>query len=397
MIILIVSSVFPPEPVVSAMMSYDIAMRLCALGNKVVVVTPSPSRPLNYVFKEEKKVFPFEHIVLDSYTYPESHIIGRTRESISFGKAVARFISEYPDSIDCIYANTWPLFSQLAIARSAKKKAIPFYIHEQDVYPESYCFKIPGLLGRLLYKVLIPIDKYVQWHARGLIVISPAMIDTLSQTRKVKKEKYTLVRNWQEDQRFINAYRPVNDNDTGCHFMYLGSINPTANVTMIIEAFATITTPKCKMSIIGNGPEKSHCEEVAKVVGVDISFGSVNPDLVAEKQRSADVLVLCLKKGVAKTATPSKLTAYMLTGRPIIASVDFDSDCANIINEAKCGIVVEPDNVDALGDAMQTMANTSIEEKNIKGRKAFDYAVKHLSKEQNLKILANILMNNGIG
>ena len=77
--IVIVSCVFPPEPVVSATLSYDIAMRLCALGKEVVVVCPRPSRPLNYAFDESKKDYPFEQVVLDSYVYPESRILGRTR------------------------------------------------------------------------------------------------------------------------------------------------------------------------------------------------------------------------------------------------------------------------------------------------------------------------------
>ena len=107
--ILIVSAVFPPEPVVSAMLSYDIAMRLCEMGKEVVVVCPKPSRPLDYVFDETEKDYPFERVVLESYVYPESRIIGRTRESYSFGKAIERFIVNYPHRIDAIYANTWAL------------------------------------------------------------------------------------------------------------------------------------------------------------------------------------------------------------------------------------------------------------------------------------------------
>ena len=94
---------------------------------------------------------------------------------------------------------------------------------------------------------------------------------------------------------------------------------------------------------------------------------------------------------MAKTATPSKLTAYMLSGRPIIASVDFDSDCANIIKEAGCGLVVEPDNEIALSNAIHELSQKSVEELNEMGKAAFDYAVEHLSKERNLSILTNLI------
>ena len=93
--------------------------------------------------------------------------------------------------------------------------------------------------------------------------------------------------------------------------------------------------------------------------GIGIAFGTVTPSEVAAKQSEADILVLCLKKGVAQTATPSKLTAYMLTGRPIVASVDTDSDCADIIRSTGCGIVVEPDDEDQLREAIVSLSEMS--------------------------------------
>lgn len=391
--VLLVTAVFPPEPVVSAMLSYDIAMKLCSIGCKVVVVSPNPTRPLNYVFQTEHPKYPFEHYVLDSYTCPESRIWGRTRESISFGKAVSRFLREYPEKIDCIYANTWALFSQRLLAKIASDKNIPFVIHEQDIYPESYCSKLPIIVGKILYNLLSPIDKYVQRKAAKIFVISPSMTDYLSKSRGVKKNQYILARNWQNDKTFINAYKPLGDKvKDEFHLMYLGSINPTANVTLILKALGKLQDATIDLSIVGNGPEKENCQGLAQELGLDVLFDVVMPECVAEKQSEADALVLCLKKGVAKTATPSKLTAYMFSGRPIIASVDLDSDCANIIREAGCGIVVPPDNMDALAIAISTLSQKGVNELNVMGCKAYNYALNNLSKENNLQIIVDEIL-----
>ena len=387
--ILIVSAVFPPEPVVSAMLSYDIAMRLCEMGKEVVVVCPKPSRPLDYVFDETEKDYPFERVVLESYVYPESRIIGRTRESYSFGKAIEQFIVNYPHRIDAIYANTWALFSQHSLAKTAVKKHIPYFIHEQDIYPESYCVRLPKPLNSLLYKILAPIDTYVQRNATRIFTISPTMITYLSASRGIEKECFVLARNWQDDATFIESYKPLVKKSECCHIMYLGNVNPTANVTLVIDAMSHLDKEKFHLSIIGNGPDKEHCQEMGKALGMDITFGSVAPAEVASKQSEADILVLCLKKGVAKTATPSKLTAYMLTGRPIIASVDTDSDCADIIRATGCGMVVEPDNEEELRKAITTLAAMPSEELSKMGMTAFDYAKAHLSKETNLKIITD--------
>ena len=390
--ILIVSCVFPPEPVVSATLSLDIVEKLCALGKDVVIVCPRPSRPLNYVFDNSKKNHPFELKVLDSYVYPESKIIGRARESYSFGKAVERFIKDYPHPIDAIYANTWALFSQRSTAKSAQKRGIPFFIHEQDIYPESYCTKLPQWLGTTLYKLLLPIDTYVQRSAVKIFAISPAMIPHLSKTRKIAPERYVLVRNWQDDTTFISNYKPLSKKGNVCEIMYLGNINPTANVTMIVRAVSKLDRNKFHLSIIGNGPDKEICQKMDEEAGTGISFGAVAPSEVAAKQSEADILVLCLKKGVAQTATPSKLTAYMLTGRPIVASVDPDSDCAEIIRSTGSGIVVKPDNEDLLREAIVNLSEMPEATLRQMGASAFAYAKARLSKEGNLKIITDIII-----
>ena len=391
--ILIVTAVFPPEPVVSAYLSFDIANMIHQAGKEVVVLSPKPSRPLNYMSLDATERLPFEHIIADSFVCPQSKILGRFRESYSYGRATYKYIKEHREEIDVVYGNTWPLFSQYYLAKAAMKYGIPYYVHMQDIYPESYCYKMPKVLGELLSALLIPMDKFVLQKAKGVFVISPAMKSYLAKSRSLEDSKVLLVRNWQDDKAYIEAYKPIKEKHESTNVMYLGSINPTANVTLILQAIAGVDKEKYHLSILGNGPEKDSCQELAKLLGIEATFGTVTPDQVAIKQREADILILCLKKGVAQTATPSKLTAYMLTGRPIVASVDLDSDCANIIREAGCGLVVEPENEKALIEAIKEIAQKDTAELNSLGRAAFEFAKTHLSKERNLKILVDKLIN----
>ena len=391
--VLLVSCVYPPEPVVSARLSSDIRNAIIQNGCRIKVFHPRPTRPEGFDFKRAENI-DGDEVIAESYTCPASSLLGRFRESISFGVATFNYIKEHTNDFAAIYANTWPLFSQYYLATAAIKYKIPYYIHVHDIYPESYCHKMPKVLGKLLYNLLIPIDKYVLRNAKGVFTISPAMKNYLAKSRGIEDSKVLLVRNWQDDKAYIEAYKPIGEKHEKTNMMYLGSINPTANVTLILQAVAGLNKEKYHLSIIGNGSEKEHCQELAKQLGIEAFFDTVTPEQVAAKQSEADVLVLCLKKGVAQTATPSKLTAYMLTGRPIIASVDLDSDCANIIREAGCGVVVEPENKDALSEAIKTLAGKSVDEMNSLGKSAFEYAKSHLSKDRNLKILVDTLLAN---
>ena len=393
--ILIVSCVFPPEPVVSASLSYDIALKLHQDGNNVVVVSPRPSRPLNYVFPNEKMQLPFEHQVLESYICPPSKIIGRFRESISFGRATKRYIKQHHVEIDVIYANTWPLFAQYFLAKAARKYNIPYYINVQDVYPEQFKKRVTPIVGKFISSCLLPIDRYVLRNAKGVVAISPSMQKYLVVSRDLDFEKIHVVRNWQDDTIFEECYIEILQTEKrSTHFMFLGSINPTVDLEFVLETFSQVDKYSYKLSIIGNGSSKDSCISKASELGVNVLFGAVAPNEVPNKQAEADVLILSLQKGVAKTATPSKLTAYLYSGRPVIACVDTDSDTANIIRDSGCGLVVPSGDTDGLLGAINTMSALSTEEKNQMGKQGLDYARKELSRQKNLQKIIDIIMSS---
>ena len=200
--ILLLSSVFPPEPVVSASIVYDLAVALSEKWD-VKVVTPKPSRPMGFSFKEEYiENEGFEHIVLPSFTYPKSKIIGRMLESFIFGKHAAKYIKRNRKEIRCIYLNTWPLLAQYLIVKASKKYSIPSVIHVQDIYPESLLDKLP-LFKRLIFKFLLPIDKYIQKNSSKVVTISPKMKNILFTTRNMEENKIDVVHNWQNEEKFI--------------------------------------------------------------------------------------------------------------------------------------------------------------------------------------------------
>ena len=82
----------------------------------------------------------------------------------------------------------------------------------------------------------------------------------------------------------------------------------------------------------------------------------------------------------------------MFSKKPIIASVDMDSDSARVINEAKAGWVIEPENIDMLIDAMREASLTKKSELELKGENGFNFAMKNLSKKNNLKQLVKVIL-----
>ncbi len=184
--ILIISAVFPPEPLVSSMMSADIASSLAVYHN-VTVLCPTPSRPEGYQFDNKDVVSnrPYKVEYLKSYVCPKSQILGRFRESVSFGEHCVKFIEENEKEIDIIYVNSWPLFSQKIIVKCAKYHKINCILHIQDIYPESLAKKLPLFLNKVVMSLFKPMDRYSLLNSSHILGNSKPMIDYLSKLEKL--------------------------------------------------------------------------------------------------------------------------------------------------------------------------------------------------------------------
>jgi len=387
--ILIISAVFPPEPVVSSKLSFDIAKSL-SKNNCVTVISPFPSRPFGFHFNKESPNKDFKHIHLGSYICATSSVFGRFKESYSFGKYCQNYIRVNCEKIDVIYANTWPLLAQFFTVRAAKKFNIPIIIHVHDIYPESLSNKIP-VFKTLLNFILLPIDKFVLNNATKIIAISNNMKNYLINTRKIVKDKIFVVQNWQDVNNFIE-YRLSNKLDVISNkpftFMYLGNIGPVAGVDLLLEAFFKADLKNSRLVIAGSGSMKEILKKNAFELKLDtIEFWDVPDGKVPEIQNQADVMLLPIKKGAASSSIPSKLPAYMFSEKPIIACVDEGSDTELAINLSKCGWVLPAENVESLVIKMKEISKTSPAKLKERGINGFEYALTNLSKKNNLSKL----------
>ena len=390
--ILIISAVFPPEQVTSAFLNYDLAHEL-AKKYDVTVLTPYPTRPIGAKFESsEVDDKSFKTILIDSYTNPESNLLGRFRESIDMGRKCAYWIKKHHDEIDFVYDTAWQLFGVAIVARMAKRYSIPYLVVVQDIYPECLLTQgnKPKIVQKLVMGLLKPIDIYYQRHAEIVRTISDEMADYLSTTRKLPRDKYLVVNNWQNDEDF-DEYQNVIPKGI-MRFVFVGSINLHANVDLIIKAFADAKIPNSELILYGGGNRKDYCVELVKQMGLkNVLFDFVRRDQIAKVQSQASVLVLALPSGNGNLCLPSKMTSYMLSGKPILASVDQDSATTRYIMDAQCGLSVEPDSIPSLVEGFKKMADMSNEQLQFYADNSRKFAKQHLTREANLRIVCQAI------
>lgn len=402
--ILIITGVFYPEPVVSAGLMRDLAMEL-SKEYEVTVLRPRPSRPMGFKIPEYScEQFPFEVIETDSYIHPASSIIGRGRESYSMGRCCVKYIEQHHDEICFIYNAPWHMFGRNMIAKAALKYDIPYITPVQDIYPESLLSKLPkiSILRKIVNEILLPSDKFLLSKASRVHTISEKMVDYLSRTRNLEKSHFVIVRNWQEESDFVEYAKNHQETQQEVKpftFMYMGNVGPLAGIDVLFDAMKEAKLPNARLVVAGSGPAKKSLMEKAKTYkDCQIEFWNVPAGKVPETQSKADVMCLPVKKGFAMSSIPSKLPAYMFSKKPVLASVDPESDTAMCIHENHAGWVAQPEDIASIAEAMRQAYSSSHEDLKKKGENGFAFAIENLSRTKNLQKLYNacidVIKNN---
>ncbi len=407
--IVIVSAVYPPEPVVSASLAWDLAHFLVDQGNKVTVLCPQPSRPLNNRFGQYKAPgSPIETnesgimvVRLPSFVSPQSKLFSRLFESYSFGRYVCKYLKKHKISPDVIYVNSWPLLGQTLIVNYAKKNSIPIVLQIMDVYPESLLNKIPKFLSKLIAFPLLKLDQWIARQASSISVISENMRRTYIVSRKIQPDKVVTTNLWQDEILFEplpNRHDACSHYDVPEHmftFLYLGNIGPVAGVDFLIKAFHKANLETAQLLIVGGGSSRDECRDLANRLSTKNVWFISDPEVanVALLQSMAHVCLLPLKIGAGLSSIPSKLPAYMLSAKPILATVDIDSDTANAIHDAQCGWVGEPEDEGWLIAKMTELSSFTDGQLAEYGQHGKEYGLVHFSKKIGVEKLSKIVLN----
>lgn len=405
--VVIVNAVYPPEPVVSAQMGRDLAVYLAAKDTCVTVLCPFPSRPLgtNYaafkltghpLVRSEEGV---TVVRLPSFAEPRSRLLSRMLESWSFGCQVRFYLQRYLPNVDVIYANTWPLFSQVLLAWYCIQRNIPLVWHIQDLYPEALLVKLPRYVSKMIARPLIFLDRWLVRQAQQTVVLSKGLRQVYLENRGLPADKVTTVSNWLDERQFerlperAEGCKQYNVSERKFTFLYLGNIGSVAGVEFLIKAFHAARLKNAQLVIVGDGSAKAGCIELAKrLQETNVQFIS-DPEVanVPLLQSLAHICLLPLRKGAALSSIPSKLITYLFSGKPVLATLDAESDTARCIREGQCGWVGEPEQASWLSCKMAEVVTLSPQVLEAMGQRGRIYGLKHFSKAFGVRQLANII------
>ena len=360
-----------PEILAASHMAHDLNTAYQEEGITTEVYVPTPTRGVDGATRKKYAKMKYQEMYGGFY---QIHRFSMFREGrnpllralryclcsvIQYGKGTGA------KNIDLIYCSSTPptqgVLCGLVKKKLSKKykRQVPFVYNLQDVFPDSLVTAGFTKEGSLMWKIGRKVEDYTYKSADKIIVISQAMKRNIL-AKGVPEEKIAVISNWidtdavqpvaKENNRLFEEFSIDREKFT---VVYAGNFGAAQGAQVILEAAELL--PEVQFVIFGGGAEFEQAKKQAESLPNVIVNGLLPVERVPEVYSLGDVCLITCKKGVGNSGMPSKTWSIMGCGTPIIAAFDTDSELSEIVTQAGAGICTEPEDPQALAEAIRTM------------------------------------------
>lgn len=360
--ILNLESGFPPE-LVSGRLSYEFARELAERGHKVVVVTGFPRKlwVKEQLLLPKAKFFYWERMgkVLVLRCWPQfkgKSLLSRAFESLVLPLSLfaGAFVTGKKGVIHCQSPPLPLAFSACVLKRLTRT---PLVLRIQDIHPDALV-KIGLIKNKLLIKTLETLEKFVYCSADHITVIADGYKKNIL-SKGINPEKVTLIPNWADLEQTETAPK----NDSVAHNLvngkfvvtYAGTMSWPQDLETAIEAANLLRNHEnISFLFVGEGIKKEILMKRAHELKLDnVKFMPLQPrEVYFQILHASSACLVPLRKSYNSPTAPSKMLEIMANRKPIIANVPINSEVHKIVNQAKCGVWVEPENPQALSQVV---------------------------------------------
>ncbi len=274
--------------------------------------------------------------------------------------AVASAIGVRGEPVDAVLAVSPPLTLGAAGYLIARARAAAFVFNVQDVYPDV-AVELGVLRNRFVIEAATRLERFCYEKADKVTVLSDGLRDNVgarTDPAKVRVIPNFVDIDWIKPEPIENAYRAEFGLQGKKVVMYAGNVGLSQSMDMVLDsAMALEYDPDIVFVINGGG---AVLEEVARRArGLpNVRFvGMQPPARLPQVLGAADVHLVPLKKGLARSSVPSKVYSILAAERPLVASVDEGSEVALLVERANAGFAVAPGDAEAQTKAIRRLVD----------------------------------------
>jgi len=368
--ILVLTLVFPPDNVSTAVILGELSTDLGAAGHEVTVVTTVPhyNRDLNAETRQPlvRKWGPL--LSCSEFHGIQVLHVGMPRKS---GRVFSRLLAwsqfhvlsliaavALVRRVDVILAPSPPLTIGLCAWLLACLYRAPYIYNVQELYPDI-AIALGAVKRRSIIRVLLALERFVYARARIITVIAPRMRRRILD-KGVSDDKVRLIPNFVD----VHDMAPLSRGNGFKHehrihepfvVSYAGNMGPAQGLEIVLHAAALLRHDQGLLFLlVGDGSSRSTLMAMARDRGLsNVRFLPYQPyRVVPQIYAASDLCLVSLALNTGSDAIPSKVYRIMACARPVLACADADSDLAELVRTTGAGMIVPPGSAEALAQAV---------------------------------------------
>ncbi len=299
--------------------------------------------------------------------------------------------------------HTSPIFLGLSAVLVKSMQKIKMYFWNLDLWPESVS-ETTGFNVGFLMKGLEKIVRFIYKNSDKILISSKAFRDSIM-SKGVDERKIIYFPNWAEDVFLQNKFSAVNltnhkiDKDS-LKIMFAGNIGAAQDMENVMNAIELTSKEKHPISwlFVGEGRKLDWIKNRVGELNLEknVFFLGQHPVVLMPSYfQLADVMLISLlNEKIFSLTAPAKIQAYMAFSKPILAMVNGEG--ANILAEAKCGLVSDAGDASSLAQNALLFAQMNIQEREEMGKNGYKYYQTYFSKEKALSKLIDLINNKSV-
>jgi colanic acid biosynthesis glycosyl transferase WcaI len=385
---LILTQYFPPEIGGAQTRLRSTATELHRLGHQVEVITALPNYPRGRIFSDYRGCF---------YRREESDGIRIHRVWIyaAMGGGVARMLNYSSFTLtaffalllarrpDFIFVESPPLLLSIPAYIAGLFWRVPYIFNVADLWPDIILeggFMERGLLVRLLFKL----EQWSYRKAARVNAVTDGLRDSLLQDKQVPPEKVLFLPNGVDTTHF--QWRPPDEalrRKLGLQgkkiILWAGTLGSAHGLNYVLDAASLLSSQtQIHFLFVGDGSAKAALQQQRKETRLDnvtfldpVPLEQLPPYFSIAECGLASLLPIPLYDG----ARPSKIFPILASAKALIFVGK--GETARLVEKSKGGIVVAPENPEALASVILLLAENPQLAREY-GRNGRAYVEKHL-------------------
>lgn len=277
-----------------------------------------------------------------------------------------------------------PLFCAPAAWIAARLGGAKAWLHVQDFEVDA-AFDLGILRSRKLRVAVLAVERWLLRRFDTVSTISERMVDRLA-GKGIDASKRVLFQNWVDTDAIrpldsVEDFRQELDIPDGVFvLLYSGNMGEKQGIEVLIETAKLLSDRRDVLFVIcGDGSSKLRLMEMAGGLE-NVKFLPLQPfDRLNELLNLADAHLLPQRADAEDLVMPSKLTAILASGRPVIATVREGTQIANVVKD--CGVVVNPGDAHGMRDAIVVLVGDA-EKRTRLGKAGRDFAMHNWNKDR---------------